>query len=334
MADNLFICKECNKHFSRFCWLTRHINKEHCDYKSYFLKHEEPFFHKCPFCEKEKKWVNTHFNNTCGDEQCYSKFKINQSKNIDWKKVTTKARKTYVSRTGYSSPAHNPEVAEKKKQTCREKYGTEFTFQAEAVKQKIKEVNIERYGCEYANSSNEIKEKKKQTFQKRYGVNSFSQLPDWKDKTIKANREKYGTDWAPQSSKFMRAVSHKVDSKYGMSFDSKPELIFYEYCVENGIKVKYHPMPIPYKDKNGKTHCYQPDFEINKQLYEIKGDHLWKGGHLYIPFKRTSSKDFSNDERIMITECKDGCMKENNVIVILQSEIYDGSFVQKLVKTK
>lgn len=331
--NNLFICRECGKKFSTFCWLTRHVNKEHDSYKSYFLKHEEPEFHKCPYCDNERRWVGASFYPTCGSKECITAYRIDCAKNIDWNARNVKSKITYKLRTGYESPAHNPEIIEKKKQTCLEKYGTEYSFNAESVKDKIKESIIKKYGCENPSQAEEVKEKKKATFQERYGVDYYSQTSEWNDKTKQTNLDNYGKEWAPQSSKFMRNVRHKFVNEEGISFASKPEMKVYEFCKKMGYDIVYQPKSIKYIDLEGKQHYYQPDFMINGKLFEVKGDYMWKDGHLYNPYRRTSDKNFTVEHKNMITACKDRCMKEHGVTVILQSQITSED-LQRIIENK
>jgi len=48
---------------------------------------------------------------------------------------------------------------EKKKETNMERYGVEYPFQCEKVKQKIKDTNMERYGVENPSKCEEVKKK-------------------------------------------------------------------------------------------------------------------------------------------------------------------------------
>ena len=49
------------------------------------------------------------------------------------------------------------------KQTCLEKYGTEYIFQSDLVKEKIEKTNLERYGHKSPMQSKEILDKVKKT---------------------------------------------------------------------------------------------------------------------------------------------------------------------------
>lgn len=62
--------------------------------------------------------------------------------------------------------------AEKRKQTCVERYGVDNVAKAESSKQKAIETNIAKYGVEYSSQSQEVKNKAKQTILNKYGTYS------------------------------------------------------------------------------------------------------------------------------------------------------------------
>lgn len=82
------------------------------------------------------------------------------------------------------------------------------------------------------------------------------------------------------------------------------------------IDFEYHPKRIPYFIDD-KKHWYEPDFEVNGQLIEIKGPQFLKEGHLYNPFTGSFDKE------------KEQCMLDNDVIIIS-----DISEMKKLVFSK
>jgi hypothetical protein len=71
----------------------------------------------------------------------------------------------------------------------------------------------------------------------------------------------------------------------GASFDSFPELCFYLYHSLRGKDVKREPMTFSY-EFDGKALSYTPDFELDGQLYEIKGDQfLREDGTWFCPYQ-------------------------------------------------
>ena len=86
----------------------------------------------------------------------------------------------------------------------------------------------------------------------------------------------------------------------------------YIYCKENGIDIKKEPTTIKYM-YNGNEYVYVPDFSINGQLVEIKGDHFFnKNGELINPYDRNKDD---------ISKAKWKCMLENNVKVFKKKRL-------------
>lgn len=101
----------------------------------------------------------------------------------------------------------DPEIQDKMKVTCREKYGTDYSFQAEQTKTKIKQTIREHYGVDCYlqtkecrkivaknSASEEIKNKIKKTNLERYGVEYSWQREDIKEQIKQTKLEKYGSE--------------------------------------------------------------------------------------------------------------------------------------------
>ena len=84
------------------------------------------------------------------------------------------------------------ESMQKRIATSRERFGTDFPWQSEQVKQKMKEVFIEKYGVDNPYAAGAVKEKIKSTLNERYGVDYITQDKGVKDKIEKTNIERYG----------------------------------------------------------------------------------------------------------------------------------------------
>lgn len=262
-------------------------------------------------------------------------------------KVIEKAKQTCLERYGVDIPLKSKEIQDKLKLTNVLRYGVENVFQVDCVKEKIKQTNIERYGVEHISKSSTIKDNKKSKSLAKYGVEYSVQAKEVKDKIKQTklekyddenynNRdgakrtclEKYGVEYYFQTDEFNSKKRHKIEYK-GLRFDSNDELKLYKFCEENSIQVKYSPCRIEYVDSLGNKHYYIPDFLIGGRLYEIKGDHLWKDGHLYFPYRNT----LTEGELVVIDAFyagKDACMKKNDVTVILSSQL--DSFIEDFKK--
>ena len=98
----------------------------------------------------------------------------------------------------------------------------------------------------------------------------------------------------------------------GKVFDSAPEVAFYIWLRDGGIKFVYQPYEkrITYYDQNGKQHIYQPDFYIidTDQLIEIKGDQFFNNdGTMKNPYNSLYNESM---------ELKHQCMIANNVKIM------------------
>ena len=96
-----------------------------------------------------------------------------------------------------------------------------------------------------------------------------------------------------------------------IQFDSSWELYFYIYPADLGHKVIKEPLELFYTYE-GKEHSYYPDFEVDGQLYEIKGDMFFKDGQMINPFDKSQNGLFN---------AKYQCGLENNVIFIKESDM-------------
>ena len=82
----------------------------------------------------------------------------------------------------------------KYRKTCLEKYGVEYAFQNEDVKNKIKNTNLEKYGCENVFQNEDIKEKSKQTCLKKYGVEFYFESKERTEKIKKTKLDRYNDE--------------------------------------------------------------------------------------------------------------------------------------------
>ena len=106
--------------------------------------------------------------------------------------IQNKKKQTCLKKYGVDNYAKTEESKNRIKQTCLLNYGVESTNQLESKKEKIKKTNKERYGVEYATQSDIIKEKIKNTCNRKYGVDWITQVPAFIEKNKQSNIEKYG----------------------------------------------------------------------------------------------------------------------------------------------
>lgn len=186
-------------------------------------------------------------------------------------------------------------------------YGVENPAQAEEIKEKIKATNLERYGVVNVYQSKDIIQKCKDTKLKSYSDSNYNN----RNKASQTCLNRYNVSTYVQSKKFVETRKRKyyLDD---MGFDSIPEVAFYVYHRDLGHKIVQEPIQLEYKYDN-KKHIYNPDFEVDGQLYEIKGKHFFENDKMINPFDR------SQDD---LYEAKHQCMLKNNVIIISDFDDY------------
>lgn len=214
------------------------------------------------------------------------------------KEIKDKIKMTSLEKYGTSAPGASKEAREKQKQTMLERYGVEVFSQDKALFEKGKKTKQERYGDKNFNN----REKSKQTCLEKYGVDNSFKLEAVRLKWQQNMLQKYGSTHP--------YFGHSFYEFDGNIFDSSWELIFYCWLQLENKTFNYHSKRIPYFI-SGKKHFYEPDFEVNETLYEIKGPQFFnEAGHLINPW---------NGE--VLSE-KEQCMKDNNVVVITDIKNY------------
>jgi hypothetical protein len=336
------ICKICGKEFRRSVKLRNYCSNE-CKEQSQYTDGNTCIIRGKPAKNKTA---------TCNCKDCriaYNKIVQNRSE------VINRIKQTKLEHFG--DPNYNG--IEKTKKTNKEKYGSEYVFTSEHGKRKIEETSLRRYGCKDPRSSKECQQHREETIAKtgisgrfhtkewndameaKYGTTipyqvkeirdkgietlrknfnnediiSPIQIPEIKEKIENTNIERYGNKCTMLNDEVRKKVirKHLYD---GISFDSKAEIEFYKYAKSCGFDVEREPIKIPYTDSKGIAHFYYPDFRVNGKLYEIKGDYLLnEDGYLRCPFK------WRNEEYDEKLRAKTECMRQNDVILVLTSDI-------------
>ena len=248
--------------------------------------------------------------------------------------IQNKIKSTNLEKYGVERAAQSKEIKKKTEQINLEKYGTTYAAQSEYVKNKIRQTNLERYGVDYYSKTQECLNKMKNTCMEKYGVDNYSKTNEFGDKyrntmlnnygvehysktseySIKCkntNLIRYGTESYAQTSEFQKYHKKRVEYD-GLTFDSSWEVIVYQYCKKYNKNFEYQPnVKLEYEYDN-KKHYYQPDFIIDGQLYEVKGDQFFEGDKMINPYNR------GQDELI---ESKYQCMIKNSVIILRGDDI-------------
>lgn len=148
-------------------------------------------------------------------------------------------------------------ITEKRKATCREIYGVEFSMQSEEVKKHYKENSLKNWGFESPQQSPKLRKKIENSFLKKYGAKH----PNF---TFKYQNQLFDSSW---------------------------ELAVWIWAKDNGKEIEREPVGLTY-NFNGIEHTYFPDFRLSGKLIEIKGPQFFKDGKMINPYDHTQDDLF------------------------------------------
>lgn len=244
----------------------------------------------CENCKNEHVVQYRHYtSNIC--EHC--KRSISQV-NI-WNKNGYKEyhKKCVKEKTGYDCIFQNRKLMQ---DAWQKKYGVGITgaMQIKKFQQKQYNTMLKLYGG-YTLESKQLRKKVDITVEKIYGTKNIRNsdyylelFEEFKDDLYKNLKRLYF-----------------YDNTY---FDSSWEVAFYIWLKDNNIDFTYHPLPGLCYYSNNKQHKYYPDFIVNNQIIEIKGDQFFDKNGNFIQ-KTQHDKD------------KYKCMLTNNVILYRKNDI-------------
>lgn len=294
-----------------------HLSKENLD-QLYTFKSRQPFDFNCVECGKYV-YVGERFRPTKSKldrfktllcQRCYNHYYYT----IHPEKVMSKVENSKITKSNkHGDPFYSNK--ELRKITMSKKTPEEMNIMYDKmrktmnskppeekarIRQDAINTNIRLHGDPNYNN----KQLREITCINRFGANTF-----FGSKTFESTMMRlYNT----------RAINRKI-YYYGMSFDSTWELAIWVYCNENNIPIIRNPTRIPYLDKNGKTHKYEPDFLINGKLVEIKGKQFFRpDGTMFYPYTKQhrnsipltpEEKEYYDD----LYERKHQCMLANGV---------------------
>ena len=301
-----------------FNWITEHTPKLNNPFysistKCYWILNGLTDFPHCKHCNKQDSFINKNVGIEGYKNYCSAKCMANSDFVVNKKKET--CRKKYGSDYMMGSDYYMT----KSRETKLRKYGHEYYFDKEKSKQTRinkyggwesdettkhrKETNLKKYGVENPFASKEIQEKIKKTNLEKYGVEYNQQNQEIRKRSIETRRKKYG--------KLTIAFKYEYDNRL---FDSSWELAYYIWLQDNNIKFEYQPnISFKYVDGYGKSHEYYPDFLIDGKYIEIKGDQ----------FMDEKTGLFCEDEKFLVNGLhpKYKCMMDNNVSILPIEEI-------------
>ena len=171
--------------------------------------------------------------------------------------------------------------------------------------ERTKARNLERIGCEWYFQTDDFKEKALSTMLSN-GYDHPMHSDEIKSQMSANYFIKTGYAFPFQNPEVQKRIKGKYfyDDRH---FDSSPELAYYIWLKDNGIQFDREPTYFQY-EFDGKTRFYIPDFIVEGQYIEIKGDQFFKeDGTMRNPFNS------DDDARY---EAKHQCMLKNNVRIL------------------
>ena len=175
------------------------------------------------------------------------------------------------------------DLLERRKKYNQEHFGVDWYFQTDVCKKKMKKTWL-KHGYNHPMHSDKIKEQMAERYFEKHGVRCPFQNPE---------------------------VQHKCTRKYkynGINFDSAPEIAYFIWLADNNIDFEYKPKQVFFYTYNGKEHFYMPDFKVEDQFVEIKGDQFFaEDGKMKSPY---------NEKNNAHNEAKHQCMLANNVKIL------------------
>jgi len=284
---------------------------------------------------KEKQSILIHYHCTvCNKEQYCSLSRFNRPL-CHKHKIIDSGIKKYG-----SEEAMKADILYKTKQAVLNKYGVDNYFKTEESKsitrnrtkeewqkrnEKLKETVLERYGVDNISKLDSIKNKKKDTTRTHFDVDYSLQIdiPNREQKRRDTFIKKYNCVAPMQVKAFRDKQINTVQSKGpifrpfnykylydNIYFDSSWELYYYIYLQDNNISFTYHNDAIEYFIDD-KKHIYYPDFNVNGQLIEIKGNQFFDENNNLIDFYKSGD----------ILYEKMNIMKTNNVKILKEEDL-------------
>ena len=113
---------------------------------------------------------------------------------------------------------YKEEITNQTKQTCNEKYETDYWFQSEQFKDQSKQTNLHKRGVEYASQDPNVKLTVKFNNICRIGVPHVAQDPNSKEKARQTNLRKRGVEYVSQDPNVKESIRRTAESNGGFTF--------------------------------------------------------------------------------------------------------------------
>lgn len=255
---------------------------------------------KCTSCGKE--YLGTIRYTLKKGNLCCKQCKIDESKIERYGSKTynnsKKAQETNLKNLGVSSPFKQDWVRRYNAEACK----------SEERRKKISE-SLKSHNEDFWR---DLQKKKEETIIKKYGS-----LENYQKKKYEGFKktclEKYGIENIGALNAEKEYSSLQKYFYDGRFFDSSYELKYYIWLKDHNIEFEFHNKTyFRYKRQDGSTHRYYPDFYVNGQYIEIKGEFWWNSEKECLINK---DGDFDYE--------KTACMKEHGVVLKTKKDLVE-----------
>lgn len=204
-------CKICYREFETVKSFGKHLKVHKITSEQYYLKYIGKKGY-CGVCGKETKYKNLV------EGYCLNcSYECSKSA----KSTLEKRKKTCKEKFGSESFFGSKEGKEKVKKGIRKKYGVDNVMYVEEIKKRVEDTNLERYGTKSPFESEKIKKKIKQTNLEKYGIEYPQQSKTIRKKTI---------------NKFRNTIFHRLINSNRLKDRCVPNFKIEEY---NNVSKKY-----------------------------------------------------------------------------------------------
>ena len=236
-------------------------------------------------------------------------------------KQIEQTKKTKTLRYGDASFNNRAKATATRRSRYNEKY------EPESSKLKREATSLQRYDHRCSLQNDEVKAKASRTINARFGegcsIQHISQSRHFKRKFEETSMKHFGVKHPMQALK----VHLKARRRYsydGKHFDSSPELAFYIWLQDNNIEFKCHDGTFLEYEFNGNVMRYFPDFIVEGQMIEIKGNHFFEDNDplkkMICPFKEKNWSDKDYQFACQKYEAKHQCMLRNDVKILTNAD--------------
>lgn len=183
---------------------------------------------------------------------------------------------------------------------------------------KKRQNNNEKFGCNWPLQNKEKQDMAKHTKQNKYGDENYNN----RIQATQTNIKKYGGNGWVFDNELLKNSRSNYTYK-NMNVKSSWELYKIIYHEDHNDQFEYQPNIKFEYQYDGKTFVYEPDFIVNGEIQEIKGDHFFidkndisKG--MRCPFK---SKKYTQEYLDGKYNEKYKCMVSNNIRIITSNDM-------------